>query len=101
MKTATAIKSGKTYNGNTDTSSDEDFYKFNVPASGKVRVLFSSQNSNPSDSVGRGWDILVYDKKSNEVARTQEIGTAGSVAFDVKKGTYYIKIEPSSVWSAP
>lgn len=101
MKTATAIKSGKTYNGNTDTSSDEDFYKLNVPASGKVRVLFSSHNSNPSDSVGRGWDILVYDKKSNEVARTQEIETAGSVAFDVKKGTYYIKIEPSSVWSAP
>ncbi|MCI8298983.1 MAG: hypothetical protein HFI69_01315 [Lachnospiraceae bacterium] len=101
MKTATAIKNGKTYNGITDASNDQDFYKLNISASGKLKVKFSSHNSNPSGSIGQGWDVVVYDKRSNEVTKAESIRQADSVSFDVKKGTYYIKIQPSSSWSTP
>ncbi len=101
MKTAAAIKAGKTYSGITETSNDEDYFKLSIPASGKLKIRFSSHNSNPSGDVGQGWNVAIYDRKSNEVTRMQGVKTADSVSFDVKKGTYYIKIEPSSSWSAP
>ena len=101
MKTATSIKAGKTYNGITETGSDEDYFKLSMPASGKLKVRISSHNSNPSGSIGEGWDAVIYDRKSNEVTRVRGVKTAGSVSFDVKKGAYYIKIAPCSSWSAP
>ncbi len=100
-KAAIPIKAGKTYNGITETSNDGDYFKLGIQASGKVKVRFSSNKSNPSGSIGQGWNVSVYDKKSKEVAKVQGVKTTDSVSFDVKKGTYYIKIEPSSSWSAP
>ena len=100
-KAAIPIKAGKTYNGITETSNDGDYFKLGIQASGKVKVRFSSNKSNPSGSIGQGWNVSVYDKKSKEVAKVQGVKTTDSVSFDVKKGTYYIKIEPSSSWLAP
>lgn len=101
MKEATSIKAGKTYNGITGADNDGDYYKLSVPASGKLKVRLSSHNSNPTDSIGYGWNVIIYDRKSNEVAKVQEVKTVNSVSFNVKKGTYYIKIEPYSSVSAP
>ena len=100
-KTAVSMKMGKKYNGITGTEADEDYYKLSVPASGKLKVRFSSHNSNSSDRVGRGWDVVIYDKKSNEVTKMQEVKTVDSVSFNVKKGVYYIKIVGSNSWAAP
>lgn len=100
-KAATSIKTGKTYNGITVTSNDEDYFKLSVPASGKLKVKLSSHNSNPSNSIGSGWNVTIYDKKSNEVTKLQAVKTTSFVIFDVKKGAYYIKIEPYSSWSTP
>ena len=100
-KEATAIKAGKTYHGITGTSNDEDFYKLSVPASGKLKFRLSSHNANPLDSVGYGWDLVVYDKKSNWIAEKRGIKTEDSVTLEVKKGTYYVKITRSYSWAAP
>lgn len=100
-KTAVSMKMGKKYNGITGTEADEDYYKLSVPASGKLKVRFSSHNSNSSDRVGRGWGVVIYDKKSNEVTKMQEVKTVDSVSFNVKKGAYYIKIVGSNSWAAP
>ncbi len=94
VKAATSIKAGKTYNGITVSSNDEDYYKLSVPASGKLKVRLSSHNSNPSGSIKDGWNVVIYDKKSNEVTKVQGVKTVDSVSIDAKKGTYYIKIEP-------
>ncbi len=95
---ATSIKAGKTYNGITVTRNDEDYYKLSVPAYGKLKIKLSSHKSNPTESIGYGWNVIVYDKKSNEVAKMEQIKTADSVMLDVKKGTYYMVVKP--YWSS-
>ena len=98
---ATSIQVGKTYQGITLSSSEKDYYKTNVSSAGRLEIRLSPLASNAPGSVESGWDIFVYDHKYNEVARLRGVKTDDSFGLDVKKGTYYIRIEPYSSWSAP
>ncbi len=93
VKEATPIKAGKTYHGVTGIRGDEDFYKLNVPASGKMSVKLSSSDTNQGGNVGSGWSVVVYDRKSNVVAGLDQIATENTFSLDVKKGTYYVKVK--------
>lgn len=56
------------------------------------------------DDIGHGWEMKVYSAKNMDEAlvRKDEIKTAGSISFNVKKGTtYYIHIEMSSYFGTP
>ncbi len=93
VKEAALIKAGKTYNGITGVSGDEDFYKLNIPASGKMSVKLSASDTNQMSDIGSGWDVVVYDRKSNVVAGVNQIKTEKMFSLDVKKGTYYVKVK--------
>ena len=93
-KTAVSMKMGKKQNGITGTEADEDYYKLNVAATGKLRVKLSSHNANPAAGIGSGWTVFVYDKKFKGAAKMEQVKTADSVTLDVKKGTYYIVVKP-------
>ena len=92
-KAATSIKSGKTYHGITGARGDEDFYKLNIPASGKISVKLSSSDTNQISDIGSGWEVVVYDRKLNTVAGLNGIAAEKAFSLDVKKGIYYIKVK--------
>ena len=92
-KAATSIKSGKTYHGITGAKGDEDFYKLNIPASGKISVKLSSSDTNQISDIGSGWEVVVYDRKLNTVAGLNGIAAEKAFSLDVKKGIYYIKVK--------
>ena len=98
---ANSIQVGKAYQGITHSSGDADYYQTAISSSGRLKIRLNPLASNAPGSVRNGWDIYVYDKKLNEVSRLRGVKTDNALSLDVKKGTYYIKIEPYSSYSAP
>lgn len=99
--TATSLTLGETGNGITLSYNDDDFYKVKVAEQGKLNVRLRSSNENQTESIGSGWNLVVYDKKLKELSKIVEVKTTNSVSLDVKKGTYYVRVCPYSQWSYP
>lgn len=100
--TATEIENNKEYCGSLRTGYEyeHDYYKFQIMESGSVTVEFS--NPLQSDS-NHYWSVYLYDSQYEELCSMRVYGNKMStnlVTTGVKSGTYYIKVDSSSRWSA-
>jgi len=94
--TATTIKSGQTYSGAITDGSDEDYYKIKVSNDGYITVNLKHSASGTNGI----YNLYVYDSKMNEVAyrnikASEKDYTTAKIGL--KKGTYYILVDNSSV----
>jgi|GEM_PF-1915175 len=82
---ATAIVAGNAYTAYLDNISDTDYYKFTVPAAG--RMIMASLTMLPAD-----YDLYLADPSRNVVAWSRYGGTASEYLFFTapSAGTYYL-----------
>ena len=98
---ADVVTLGKTYNGVTDHSEDDDWYKFKVAKNGTVKLELKKHSSASADNVDWGWSYTVYDKNNKEVAKIESIKSKGISTLNLKKGTYYVKVTTQNSYFAP
>ena len=101
---ANVISIGKKYQGTLFEDEDEDWFKVTATGTGKITATLKCDSDTDMDDIGHGWEMKVYSAKNMDEAlvRKDEIKTAGSISFNVKKGTtYYIHIEMSSYFGTP
>ena len=104
FKKANKISIGKKYQGTLFEDEDEDWFKVTATGTGKITATLKCDPDTDMDDIGHGWEMKVYSAKNMDEAlvRKDEIKTAGSISFNVKKGTtYYIHIEMSSYFGTP
>ena len=104
FKKANKISIGKKYQGTLFEDEDEDWFKVTATGTGKITATLKCDSDTDMDDIGHGWEMKVYSAKNMDEAlvRKDEIKTAGSISFNVKKGTtYYIHIEMSSYFGTP
>jgi len=100
-KKADTLTLGKTYNGVTNHSEDEDWYKFKVAKNGAVKLELKKHSSASADDISWGWSYVIYDKNNNEVAEVSNIKSKGATTINLKKGTYYVQVETQHSSFAP
>ena len=84
--TASKIALKKKYKGVLAVNDEIDYYKFSVPAKGKIN--FSTTNATSAYV-----KYLFYDKNLNEVYQVLlGSGNKASEMFDITSGTYYLKV---------
>lgn len=88
---ADTIKANTDYNGLFNRCDDVDWYKFTVNSSGTASIKLSKHSSAKSDDIDGGWKMEIY-KGSTLVKKVEEITKSKAYKFDLKKGTYYVKI---------
>lgn len=94
VTTANNIKLNKTYEGIIAESNDLDFYKFKLDDAGQVNVKMKNRS-------GTTWRLTVLNDKG-EVLKNFDTDNSELVkgntekAIGLPKGTYYVKVEPSS-----
>ncbi len=95
LHTAAAIKVNAQVTGALSSSSDDDWYRFTLPSSGKVNITFKHGAVN-SLSIFWGVDLYWYDPGSGEKTLLTEIDSAGSKpsitgsSVGLPSGTYYL-----------
>ncbi|MBL4931964.1 M4 family metallopeptidase [Clostridium paridis] len=91
--TAYPINMGTSYNSYISTSSDEDYYKFNVNTVGNIRISMANL---PQD-----YDLELYDANGSLVGYSTGSGTANEVINynATNTGTYYIHVYSYSGYS--
>ena len=110
ISNATALTEGATVYGNLYASEDKDYFKCAIVSGGTIKITF---NRAESDNADKGYKITVKDAAGNAVkfknAEGKEVSygvvdttTGGTFsAIPVKKGNYYIVVEPNSIYGAP
>lgn len=96
---STKINLNTTYYGTTRKGYEDeaDYYKFNTNAKGNWAVGISTPNLKNSENY---WSAYLYDASYNEIAK---IDISGNIKYHIikanlKKGTYYIKIDSTERW---
>jgi len=104
-KTADKITLNKKnyYKGTSYHSTDEDFYKFTLPAKGKIKVSFKAEDFSELPSENFGWNLYVYNASGSKTYELGQIIQLKNKYLELNKGTYYMKVVPStsSSWYAP
>ncbi|MCR5203471.1 MAG: hypothetical protein K6E47_00265 [Lachnospiraceae bacterium] len=81
--------------GSLMTSSDNDWYSFNIPYAGMVRVAFTHDYVNSSSNY---WRTDIYDSENTSLKNAYFSGNAMTVMYsdpvNVQPGTYYLKVSP-------
>ena len=90
ISSATGISIGTTYNGSITSTNTEDFYRFTISSSGKIKLTSTSLIPDVYyriyDSTGeRLWSGLYSANSSGQSSVNEE--------FDLTKGTYYLGVE--------
>lgn len=89
---ATDISVNKAVTDNLTSSSDQNYYKFNLPKNGYVNLLFSHNELEKSDYL---WKIRLYNESKEEI---KTISSRGSKVETISNniglpmGTYYIHV---------
>lgn len=101
LATANAIAVNTTYYGDIykdvldyDDSADEDLYRVDVAAAGKMVVNFGPSEYSDTNKIHEGWVVSFLDASGNEIWSTStSVKTAiKSPILSFKKGTYYVKV---------
>ncbi len=94
--TATPISLNKNIEGNIQSSSDVDYFKFSVNNDGKLNILF---NHDFIDSDAESWTVsILSEADSNYLLDFNIANNESSKKSDtirISPGTYYIKIQPT------
>jgi hypothetical protein len=92
METSYPITSGVAYSSKSDSSIDQDVYRFTTPKNGEVRIEL--------DQTTAGYSMYLYDENGNQVSGDYYSSSGSKIVIYVKvdTGTYYIKVSPYS-WS--
>jgi uncharacterized membrane protein len=92
-----SVSLNNSYFGNTQSDSDNDFYKFTVEKAGKVWVNFKHQLV--GNEYTSYWSVSLLDSDNHELDQFYSNGgelNLRSNYFRLPKGTYYIKIKSYS-----
>lgn len=94
-RTATAIVTGQEITGNLYTDSDRDYYKFELPASGRIVIDFWHALI---DSTQRYWDVELLDESLTRFlygfTSRGKPAEFGSSVIRLPAGTYYLRVTP-------
>ena len=85
--------------GNLRLDTDKDYYKFTMPNSGKVYLVFNHSNL---ESRTPHWKIAMFDINGNKLYEMDSAGTdteLKSKEINLEKGTYYVRVEPWYIYS--
>ena len=100
--TATNIELNTEYNGSCRSGYryEKDYFKFQIPESGFVSVVFS----NPlQENSGKYWSVYLYNSEYQLVCDEFVYGnktTVNLASTGVASGTYYIRVDSSSEYQA-
>jgi len=68
-------------------------YYVNLNQKGVVKLDFSKGSNVNIEAVNKGWDVYMYDAKTNTVvASLSQITNSGSQTVNLNKGAYYVKV---------
>lgn len=89
FETAMALDSGKAYASSSYSDIDQDVYKFTTTKDGESYITL--------DQTTAGFSMELYDANGNELYTDYGYDSGESLSIDkqLKKGTYYIKINPN------
>ncbi len=92
---ATPINLNTKYYGTSVSTGDYDYYKFSIKTNGNHEVKFNYPKGNSSSTY---WRIYIYDSAYNVVSDYYVKGNTSSLSakLNLKKGTYYIRINAST-----
>ena len=100
VKNATPIKMNKRIEGNTQSYSDTDYYKFHVSNEGKINVVFEHEFY---DSDEEYWEINLISENGdldfNQVNVKLNEKKVTSDTVRLSPGVYYVKVEPTYHYS--
>ncbi len=85
--------------GNLRHNTDKDYYKFSMPFTGKVNLVFNHSNL---ESWTSHWKIALFDTKGNKIYEMDSAGTdteLKSKDINLQMGIYYVRVEPWSIYS--
>lgn len=83
--TAYAITSGTTYGSYIASSTDVDYYKFNVTTAKTISISLTTL---PGD-----FDLYLYNSAGTLVAKSENVSTTSeSISYSAATGTYYVKV---------
>ena len=90
------LKKGMTINGIMQKERDRDYFKYKLNKKGKIRITFTL-----NEQADQPYVLTVFKKSGAKVKEVSEIidGTEFSTK-KLKKGTYYICIEPEYDWDS-
>lgn len=94
---ANVVKLGQTAYGSSTDSSDYDWYVFTLSSTANLRIKFA----NEKNASGGSWVADIYPAKAggygSRVAQPRFMANTGATTSDnikLKKGTYYIRLDP-------
>jgi hypothetical protein len=93
---ARSITVGVPITDNLPSSSDERYYKFTLPAAGKVNVWFDHEYRESSSTY---WEYRVFDAEEKEVLYFESEGSVShgvSMNAYLSGGVYYIRVAPGN-----
>lgn len=94
--TANTVKNGKTYYGNTSSSSDKDYYKIKMSKAGYLQIKFGHKNSQSTASC---YNVVLYNKDNSEIYKFTNTGTETSYTsckLGLDAGEYYVCVSQAS-----
>jgi len=86
---ANTISLGNTIKGHIAENRKEDWYKFNVPTSGKVKLSYLKT----SDLIT---EFYIYDLDNKEIWNSPYLYSSEDMQIDLTKGTYYLRARQGS-----
>lgn len=97
---ASTLKLNTSVFGYSRTNEDQDYYKINVPASGKLTISLKNKDEMPS---GRGWYVRLYKSTDwgSKLISLENVSNEKKDSLSLAKGTYYIIVSPADKYSAP
>lgn len=85
LSTAVSISKNTVYKGTISTSTDNDYYKFDVSLAGTFSITVTTL---PAD-----YDVRVYNSSGSTIGLSQNAGTTNeTVSISLAPGTYYVRI---------
>lgn len=97
------IATNKVYTDSLGAGDEEKYYRFTMDTDGYFTINFAK--TNPTEDVGSGWDVVLYDMSGNEYSSASSYRvTTNSISekLDFKKETQlYIKVCCRGHWSEP
>lgn len=102
--TATPITLNKLYKGRTtysDSTSNIDYYKFEIKQKSAVKINFDRDETTGIDEVGVGWKLWLWEK-DDDSTKIYEFVKGNYVIDEVlAKGTYYFVVGNNKGYTVP
>lgn len=91
---ANKITFGMTIAGTISAPGDEDYYKFSVTESGKIKIRDDIYDTDEFESIC----VSLYDEKHRNIYTQEDMGESVDDSFSVTPGSYYVRIMQGGIY---